>query len=150
MQSSLEEAQAEASKEHKLRERAEMFSKELSQELEAMKQRSLGRSASSTNLEQAAEITRLKTELERRELQYEEQQAELQRSHHADIDTLTLQLQEAEAAKQLLQDELSALEQRINSLQGELQQEHQESMESMRLKYEQDKKKLHDQVLQWI
>ena len=58
LQSLLEESQSEASKERKLRERSEMFSKELEQELESLKQRQLGRSPSASNLEASQEIAR--------------------------------------------------------------------------------------------
>ena len=58
IQVQLEEAQSDSSKERKLRERAEVYSRELEQELEALKQRPAGRSASLASLDPAQEVTR--------------------------------------------------------------------------------------------
>ncbi len=58
LQSLLEESQSEASKERKLKDWSEQFSKELEAELDSLKQRQLGRSPSTTNLETSQEIAR--------------------------------------------------------------------------------------------
>jgi len=145
LQSYLEEAQAEASREKKLRERAELFSKELSQELEGLQQRSIGRSSSSSSLDLSQEVSRLKTEIDRRDLLFDEQLAELEKAHHGEIDVLTQKLHETEISRQSLQEQLTALEQRLATMQTELRQESQEAQETLRIKYEQEKKKLHEQ-----
>ena len=54
----LEESQAESARERKLRERSEMYTKEIDHELEALKARATGRSPSSTSLDTSQEITK--------------------------------------------------------------------------------------------
>ncbi len=58
MQSQLDEVASEASRERKLRERSEVFAREVEQEMEALKQRQLGRSPSTSSLEVSQELSR--------------------------------------------------------------------------------------------
>ncbi|CAI9734870.1 serine serine/threonine-protein kinase MRCK alpha-like isoform X1 [Octopus vulgaris] len=69
---SLEEARSEASKEKKLRERSDQFARDLEGELEAVKQKQIGKSTSSTSLELSQEAARLKAELEKKDVEHEE------------------------------------------------------------------------------
>lgn len=94
---SLEEAKSEASKEKKLRERAEQYARELETELEAAKQKQMGRSTSSTSLELTQEVARLKADLEKKDVGYEESIARLKSEQSKHEQELQHQIQDWES-----------------------------------------------------
>ncbi|KAH0622643.1 hypothetical protein JD844_025127 [Phrynosoma platyrhinos] len=68
-----EAAAAEASKDRKLRERSEQYSKQLENELEGLKQKQIGRTPGVSTTEHQQEITKLKADLEKKNVFYEEE-----------------------------------------------------------------------------
>ena len=58
LQLQVDEVRSEASKERKMRERADDYNSELEQELETLKRKHIGRASSTTNLELTQEISR--------------------------------------------------------------------------------------------
>ena len=54
----MEEFKSESSKEKKLRERAEQYSRELEQEIEGIKKKNIGRTANPANIELTQEVSR--------------------------------------------------------------------------------------------
>ncbi|KAK2508571.1 hypothetical protein MC885_001767 [Smutsia gigantea] len=64
---------AEASKDRKLREQSEHYSKQLENELEGLKQKQISYSPGVCSIEHQQEITKLKTDLEKKSIFYEEE-----------------------------------------------------------------------------
>ena len=86
IQTQLEESQSEASKQFKLRERSEQFCTELEQELENHKQRSIGRRpVSGVNLNESQDVCRLKVEMERKNVEHEEELSLIQARNAAEV-----------------------------------------------------------------
>ncbi|CAH1790920.1 unnamed protein product [Owenia fusiformis] len=142
VQSLLEEAQSEASKERKLRERGEMFAQELEQELEIMKSRSIGRSGNKTSQDVSQEVNRLKAELERSNVQYEENIAMLQSRHTTEIKSLNGQVQEAETKMQEYIEELNTVHNRLDNISKDSASEYQETINQLNRKHDREKQTL--------
>lgn len=68
----VEEAMAETTKERKLRERSEEYCKQMQEETEKIRQRSIGNDTSGNHALATQEINRLKAEVEKLEVQYNE------------------------------------------------------------------------------
>ena len=68
----VEEAMAETSKERKLRERSEEYCKQMQEETEKIRQRAMSNDASANHALATQEINRLKAEVEKLEVQYNE------------------------------------------------------------------------------
>ncbi|XP_015747480.1 PREDICTED: serine/threonine-protein kinase MRCK alpha-like [Acropora digitifera] len=85
----VEEFTAEANKERKLRARSDQYAKQLEEEIEYLKakQRSLGRpfATDTTAEEQQQEITRLKAEIEKLKLEFEESAAQERQTHSNEV-----------------------------------------------------------------
>ncbi|PWA28295.1 hypothetical protein CCH79_00019022 [Gambusia affinis] len=112
LEAQLDEAKAEASKERKLRENSEVYSKQLETELHSLKSQQ-GRGAAVVvggggGTESQQELSRLKAELDKKVLFYEEELLQKDSAHSGEIKTLRKGLQESEGAllaanKELLQ-----------------------------------------------
>ena len=85
IQTQLEESQSEASKQQKLRERSEQFCAELEQEIENHKQRLVGRPLSSASLSDSQEACKLRAEIEKQAVEYDEQLGLLQAKHSSEV-----------------------------------------------------------------
>lgn len=109
MRRSLEESKSEASKEKKLRERAEQYARELESELEAAKQKQMGRSTSSSSLELTQEVARLKADLEKKDVSYEELIARLKSDQSTHEQELQHQIQDYESKYSEAYEELEHL-----------------------------------------
>ena len=140
LQSLLEEAQSESGKEKKLRERSDLFCKELEQELEALKQRNLGRSTSAASLVDAQELSRLKADLERKDVEYEESLAILQTRHNSELKNMVEQLKDSESNRKNLENEVSQQKEKCESLQREVErmQESHDVVEDLKRKFDRD------------
>lgn len=109
LETRVEEAMAETGKERKLRERSEEYCKQMEEETEKLRQRNLvvGTDASAANQTHASqEIIRLKTEVEKLEVQYTESLAQQQSRYNLELASLRDQLQEAESRRDALEREV--------------------------------------------
>ncbi|XP_061167122.1 serine/threonine-protein kinase MRCK alpha-like isoform X2 [Saccostrea echinata] len=112
----VDEYRADSNKERKLRERAEQYSRELEQEIEAAKRKNISRGPSASQvLEMSQEISRLKTELDRKSVEVEETISRLTSKHHAEIKDKQFHLSEAENRNKDLKRENSALKEKLNN-----------------------------------
>nr|XP_058949041.1 serine/threonine-protein kinase MRCK alpha-like isoform X2 [Pocillopora verrucosa] len=136
----VEEMSSEANKERKLRARSDQNAKQLEEEIEYLKakQRSLGRpfATDTTAEEQQQEITRLKAEIEKIKLEYEESTSHEQQKYTSEIKELNEKLLEADSARESLKNEISALTAKVNEARMDSVKEHQEAMEELRRKSE--------------
>jgi serine/threonine-protein kinase MRCK len=110
LEARVEEAMAETGKERKLRERSEEYCKQMEEETEKLRQRNLavGTDTSVTNQAHASqEIIRLKAEVEKLEVQYNESLAQQHSRYNLEIASLRDQLQEAESRRDTLEREVS-------------------------------------------
>jgi hypothetical protein len=109
LETRVEEAMAETGKERKLRERSEEYCKQMEEETEKLRQRNLvvGTDTSATNQTHASqEIIRLKAEVEKLEVQYNESLAQQQSRYNLELASLRDQLQEAESRRDALEREV--------------------------------------------
>ncbi|KAG7206781.1 hypothetical protein KM043_000694 [Ampulex compressa] len=95
LENRVEEAMAETSKERKLRERSEEYCKQMQEETEKIRQRSIGNDASANHALATQEINRLKAEVEKLEVQYNENLNQQQSRFNLEIRSLQEQLHEA-------------------------------------------------------
>ena len=108
LEARVEDAMAETSKERKLRERSEEYCKQMEEETEKLRQRNLvGSDTSAANQTHASqEIVRLKAEVEKLEVQYNERLAQQQSRYNLELASLRDQLQEAESRRDTLEREV--------------------------------------------
>ncbi|XP_052697457.1 serine/threonine-protein kinase MRCK alpha-like isoform X3 [Crassostrea angulata] len=111
----VDEYRADSNKERKLRERAEQYSRELEQEIEAAKRKNLNRGPTASHLEMSQEISRLKTELDRKSVEAEESLARLTAKLQAEMKDLKFHLSEAENRNKDLKHESSMLKEKLNN-----------------------------------
>ncbi|KFM75625.1 Serine/threonine-protein kinase MRCK beta, partial [Stegodyphus mimosarum] len=135
----VEEAQSEATKERRLRERTEEYAHHLEDEMEALKQRHIGRAPSPVHLEALQEVNRLKIELERMELHRTEALTEQQARHHVDITALHEQLQEADLTIEAMEREILALKEKIEVARSESTLENNEMITELKRVHEKEK-----------
>ncbi|KAG5846891.1 hypothetical protein ANANG_G00119790 [Anguilla anguilla] len=136
----LEDSKAEASKERKLREHSESYSKQLERELEKMKQGS--RRGSGLGLETQQELSRAKSELDKKVLFYEEELLRREASHSSELKNLRKELQEAEAQHASLQKELTLLRDKLEKTERERQSEMDEALANLKEKYDRERDNL--------
>ncbi|XP_069117855.1 serine/threonine-protein kinase MRCK alpha-like isoform X2 [Argopecten irradians] len=127
LQNQSDEYRSEASKERKLKERAEAFARELEQEIESMKRKQLGRASNTSTLELTQEISRLKTEIERKEVEQEEKLARMLSKHQTELSDKQYLMSELELKTKEITKENVTLKQKLSNqasvdeLQAELQ-----------------------------
>ncbi|XP_064195674.1 serine/threonine-protein kinase MRCK beta-like isoform X1 [Anguilla rostrata] len=136
----LEDSKAEASKERKLREHSESYSKQLERELEKMKQGS--RRGSGLGPETQQELSRAKSDLDKKVLFYEEELLRREASHSSELKNLRKELQEAEAQHASLQKELTLLRDKLEKTERERQSEMDEALANLKEKYDRERDNL--------
>ncbi|RXM27041.1 Serine/threonine-protein kinase MRCK alpha [Acipenser ruthenus] len=119
LEAQAEEATAEASKEKKLRERSEQYSKQLEGELEGLKQKQMGRSPGISSMEHQQEITKLKCELEKKSVFYEEELSKRELLHASEIKNLKKELRDAESHHLTLNKEIMILKDKLEKTRRE-------------------------------
>ncbi|XP_052766310.1 serine/threonine-protein kinase MRCK alpha-like isoform X3 [Mya arenaria] len=107
LQNQLDEVRSEHVRERKLRERAEENSQEIEMEMEALKRKHAGKDNTMASLELSQEISRLKTEIDRKDLEREESMNRLTSKHQNEISDLKYLVQELEINKKELQNQIS-------------------------------------------
>ncbi|XP_042301869.1 serine/threonine-protein kinase MRCK alpha [Sceloporus undulatus] len=134
-----EAAAAEASKDRKLRERSEQYSKQLENELEGLKQKQIGRTPGVSTTEHQQEITKLKADLEKKNVFYEEELSKREVIHSNEIKNLKKELRDAESQQLALKKEILILKDKLEKTRRESQSEREEFETEFRQKYEREK-----------
>ncbi|XP_064412674.1 serine/threonine-protein kinase MRCK alpha isoform X2 [Latimeria chalumnae] len=139
LEAQTEEAAAESTKERKLRERSEQYSKQLEDELEGLKQKHVGRSPGVSSMEHQQEISRLKTDLEKKTVFYEEELSKRDLHHVNEIKSLKKELRDAESQQLTLKKEILILKDKLEKTRRESQSEREEFETEFKQKYEREK-----------
>ncbi|XP_069811202.1 serine/threonine-protein kinase MRCK alpha isoform X2 [Dendropsophus ebraccatus] len=138
MEAQAEAAAAEASKDRKLRERSEQYSKQLESELEGLKKQT-GRSSAFSGSEQQQEINKLKTDLEKKSVSYEEELSKREALHATEIKNLKKELRDAESLQLTLKKEIMILKDKLDKTRRESQNEREEFEAELRQKFERER-----------
>uniref|UniRef100_A0A8C3M1Z3 Serine/threonine-protein kinase MRCK alpha n=1 Tax=Chrysolophus pictus TaxID=9089 RepID=A0A8C3M1Z3_CHRPC len=134
-----EAAAAEASKDRKLRERSEQYSKQLESEVEGLKQKQIGCSPGVSSIEHQQEITKLKADLEKKSVFYEEELSKREIMHANEIKSLKKELRDAESQQLALKKEIMILKDKLEKTRRENQSEREEFETEFKQKYEREK-----------
>ncbi|XP_064020401.1 serine/threonine-protein kinase MRCK alpha isoform X10 [Pogoniulus pusillus] len=134
-----EAAAAEASKDRKLRERSEQYSKQLESEVEGLKQKQIGRSPGVSSIEHQQEITKLKADLEKKSVFYEEELSKRELMHANEVKSLKKELRDAESQQLALKKEIMVLKDKLEKTRRENQSEREEFETEFKQKYEREK-----------
>uniref|UniRef100_A0A673MVB3 non-specific serine/threonine protein kinase n=1 Tax=Sinocyclocheilus rhinocerous TaxID=307959 RepID=A0A673MVB3_9TELE len=139
LESQLEDARAEASKERKLREHSEVYSKQLESELETLKVKQGTGRATGPSSETQQELTKLKSELDKKVLFYEEELVRRDASHTTDLKNMRKELHDSEGQQLSLHKELLVLKDKLEKAKRERQTEMDEAMGALKEKYERER-----------
>ncbi|XP_050303766.1 serine/threonine-protein kinase Genghis Khan isoform X2 [Anthonomus grandis grandis] len=142
LESRVDEAQAEATKERKLRERSEEYCRQMQAESDRLRVRS------EHSPRDQQDSLRLKAELEKLEVQYNESLTQQQTRYNLELSSLREQLQEAETHRDLLERELTESVNRLQSERANLESEY----EALRTKQDalgQWESQL-SEIIQWV
>ncbi|TKS65095.1 Serine/threonine-protein kinase MRCK beta [Collichthys lucidus] len=138
LEAQLDDAKAEASKERKLREHSEVYSKQLETELQSLKSQQ-GRGAAAWGAESQQELSRLKAELDKKVLFYEEELLRRDSTHSSEIKNLRKDLHESEGAQLAANKELLQLRDKLDKDKRDRQTEMDEAVAALKEKYEREK-----------
>ncbi|XP_055144061.1 serine/threonine-protein kinase MRCK beta isoform X2 [Symphalangus syndactylus] len=144
LEAQLDDAVAEASKERKLREHSENFCKQMESELEALKMKQGGRGAGAT-LEHQQEISKIKSELEKKVLFYEEELVRREASHVLEVKNVKKEVHDSESHQLALQKEILMLKDKLEKSKRERHNEMEEAIGTIKDKYERERAMLFDE-----
>ncbi|XP_033047084.1 serine/threonine-protein kinase MRCK beta isoform X2 [Trachypithecus francoisi] len=144
LEAQLDDAVAEASKERKLREHSENFCKQMESELEALKMKQGGRGADAT-LEHQQEISKIKSELEKKVLFYEEELVRREASHVLEVKNVKKEVHDSESHQLALQKEILMLKDKLEKSRRERHNEMEEAVGTIKDKYERERAMLFDE-----
>ncbi|XP_010640954.1 serine/threonine-protein kinase MRCK alpha isoform X18 [Fukomys damarensis] len=130
---------AEASKDRKLREQSEYYSKQLENELEGLKQKQISYSPGVCSIEHQQEITKLKTDLEKKSIFYEEELSKREGIHASEIKNLKKELHDSEGQHLALNKEIMVLKDKLEKTRRESQSEREEFENEFKQQYEREK-----------
>uniref|UniRef100_A0A6Q2Z5D4 non-specific serine/threonine protein kinase n=1 Tax=Esox lucius TaxID=8010 RepID=A0A6Q2Z5D4_ESOLU len=119
LEAQLEDAKAEACKERKLREHSEVYSKQLEMELETLKQQGSGRGGGGSSPELQQELSKMKSELDKKVLFYEEELVRREASHTSELKGLRKELHDSEGQQLSLHKELLVLKDKLEKAKRE-------------------------------
>ncbi|KAA0708759.1 Serine/threonine-protein kinase MRCK beta [Triplophysa tibetana] len=139
LESQLEDACAEASKERKLREHSEGYSKQLESELETLKVKQGSGRASGLGSETQQELTKVKSELDKKVLSFEEELVRREASHTTELKNMKKELRDSESQQISLQKELMVLKDKLEKAKRERQSEMDETTGTLKEKYERER-----------
>ncbi|XP_054474124.1 serine/threonine-protein kinase MRCK beta [Anoplopoma fimbria] len=138
LEAQLDDAKAEAQKERKLREHSEVYSKQLETELQNLKSQQ-GRGAVAGGAEFQQELSRLKADLDKKILFYEEELLRRDSSHSSEIRNLRKDLHESEGALLAANKELLQLRDKLDKAKRDRQAEMDEAVSALKEKSEREK-----------
>uniref|UniRef100_A0A4W3HGX3 non-specific serine/threonine protein kinase n=1 Tax=Callorhinchus milii TaxID=7868 RepID=A0A4W3HGX3_CALMI len=133
----MEEAAAEASKERKLHERSEQYSKQLEEELEGLKQ--VGRSPGVSSTEHQQEVARLKEDLEKKSVFYEEELTKREALHITEVKNFKKEVRDSEGQQLALKKEIMMLKDKLEKTRRESLNEREEFESEFKQKYERER-----------
>ncbi|XP_071385074.1 serine/threonine-protein kinase MRCK alpha isoform X3 [Centroberyx affinis] len=139
MEAQAEEQAAESQKERKLRERNEQYSRQLEEELEGLKLKQSGPSATPSSADQSQEVGRLRGDLEKKTLLYEEELGRREAQHATELKALRKELRDAEGQHLALQKEILMLKDKLEKTRRESQSEREEFETEYKQKYERER-----------
>ncbi|XP_061602550.1 serine/threonine-protein kinase MRCK alpha isoform X2 [Cololabis saira] len=139
MEMQAEEQTAEAQKEKKLRERNEQHSRQLKEELEGLKLKQAGSSSGPASADQSQEVGRLRGEMEKKTLLYEEELGRREAQHSNELKALRKELRDAESQQLNLQKEILMLKDKLDKTRRESQNEREEFETEYKQKYERER-----------
>ncbi|XP_031437858.1 serine/threonine-protein kinase MRCK beta isoform X3 [Clupea harengus] len=144
LEGQLEDAKADASKERKLREHSEVYSKQLESELESLKvKQGVGR-MSGLSADAQQEMSKLKSELDKKVLFYEEELVRREASHTSELKNLRKELHDSEGQQLSLHKELLMLKDKLEKAKRERQTEMDETLGALKDKSERERNLLTD------
>ncbi|XP_062896663.1 serine/threonine-protein kinase MRCK alpha-like isoform X7 [Mobula hypostoma] len=135
----MEQLAAEATKERKLRERSEQYTKQLEEELEGLKQKQVGRSPGVSSTEHQQEVAKLKADLEKKTVFYEEELSKRETLHGTEIRNLKKELRDGEGQHLTLKKEIMILKDKLEKTRRESQNEREEFEGEFKQKYERER-----------
>ncbi|XP_053113811.1 serine/threonine-protein kinase MRCK beta isoform X4 [Hemicordylus capensis] len=138
LEAQLDDAAAEASKERKLREHSEIFSKQLENELETLKLKQGGRAAGAMQ-EHQQELAKMKSELEKKILFYEEELVRREASHVLEVKNVKKEMHDLESHQLALQKEIMMLKDKLDKAKREKRTEMEETVGTLKEKYERER-----------
>nr|XP_045013727.1 serine/threonine-protein kinase MRCK alpha isoform X5 [Jaculus jaculus] len=130
---------AEAAKDRKLREQSERHSKQLESDLEGLKQKQISYSPGVYSIEHQQEITKLKTDLEKKSIFYEEEISKREGIHANEIKNLKKELHDSEGQQLALNKEIMVLKDKLEKTRRESQSEREEFENEFKQQYEREK-----------
>ncbi|XP_018577381.1 serine/threonine-protein kinase Genghis Khan [Anoplophora glabripennis] len=133
LESRVDEAQAEATKERKLRERSEEYCRQMQAESDRLRVRS------EHGPRDQQDSLRLKAELEKLEVQYNESLAQQQARYNLEISSLREQLHEAETHRDLLEREVQSLKEKVEKSRLEAISDSEQMIAELNRRHERDK-----------
>ncbi|XP_041950890.1 serine/threonine-protein kinase MRCK beta isoform X1 [Alosa sapidissima] len=139
LEGQLEDAKADASKERKLREHSEVYSKQLESELESLKMKQGTGRASGLSADAQQELSKLKSELDKKVLFYEEELVRREASHTSEMKNLRKELHDSEGQQLSLHKELLMLKDKLEKAKRERQTEMDETVGALKVKGERDR-----------
>uniref|UniRef100_A0A6Q2YZQ2 non-specific serine/threonine protein kinase n=1 Tax=Esox lucius TaxID=8010 RepID=A0A6Q2YZQ2_ESOLU len=144
LEAQLEDAKAEACKERKLREHSEVYSKQLEMELETLKvkQQGSGRGGGGSSPELQQELSKMKSELDKKVLFYEEELVRREASHTSELKGLRKELHDSEGQQLSLHKELLVLKDKLEKAKRERQTEMDEAVGALKDKSDRDRSML--------
>ncbi|XP_060722854.1 serine/threonine-protein kinase MRCK alpha isoform X1 [Tachysurus vachellii] len=132
-----EEQAAEVQKERKLRERNEQFNRQLEEELEGFKAGPLHPGAGAEQQQQ--EVAWLRAELEKKNVQHEEELCQRETQYTAELKSHRKELNDAEAQQLTLQKEILMLKDKLEKTRRENQSEREEFEAESKQKHERER-----------
>uniref|UniRef100_A0A8D2JYW4 CDC42 binding protein kinase beta n=1 Tax=Theropithecus gelada TaxID=9565 RepID=A0A8D2JYW4_THEGE len=145
LEAQLDDAVAEASKERKLREHSENFCKQMESELEALKVMKQGGRGAGATLEHQQEISKIKSELEKKVLFYEEELVRREASHVLEVKNVKKEVHDSESHQLALQKEILMLKDKLEKSRRERHNEMEEAVGTIKDKYERERAMLFDE-----
>ncbi|XP_026050870.1 serine/threonine-protein kinase MRCK beta-like isoform X2 [Carassius auratus] len=145
LESQLEDARAEASKERKLREHSEVYSKQLESELETLKVKQGTGRASGSSSETQQELNKLKSELDKKVLFYEEELVRRDASHTTELKNMRKELHDSEGQQLSLHKELLVLKDKLEKTKRERRTELDEAMATLKEKLDRERNLLSEE-----
>ncbi|XP_043282570.1 serine/threonine-protein kinase Genghis Khan isoform X2 [Venturia canescens] len=139
LENRVEEAMAETSKERKLRERSEEYCKQMQEETEKIRQRTSGNDASTNHALATQEINRLKAEVEKLEVQYNENLNQQQSRYNIEIRSLQEQLHESDNRRELLEREVQLTKEKLDAARLENITDSEETINELNRRHEREK-----------
>ncbi|XP_077409706.1 serine/threonine-protein kinase MRCK beta isoform X6 [Vanacampus margaritifer] len=138
LEAQLDQVTAEASKEKKLKENSEVYAKQLEDELQCFKSQQ-GRGAATVGVESQQELSRLKAELDKKVVFYEEEMLRRDSAHSSELKKMRKDLRDSETLQQAANKEILQLKDKLDKDKRHRQAEMDEAVSVLKDKHEREK-----------